>query len=198
VVINPAAGVVATADWRQPWRLYTLGGAPIATLPDSIGRWLAFSPDGQWVAGEHFDGQSTSGIAVVPVTATPTPLVVDTRGVTFGHPAWSPDGRYLAYRAFQGDDLEELVVLDLKPSAGPSLADGDAIYEPPRPTPTPAGVTRNTDRLYEEYIEKYNALTKLMAEGKGSTDEAKVAYEEYAEAKRRYEEAVGGSGAEPP
>ena len=194
VVINTAVGVVATADWRQPWRLYTTGGAPIATLPESIGRWLAFSPNGEWSAGEHFDGQSTSGVAVLPVTTNPTPLVVDTKGVTFGHPAWSPDGRYLAYRAFQGNDLEEFVILDLQPSTGSSLADGGPIFEPPRPTPTPAGVTRNADQLYQKYIETYNALTTLMAEGKGDTPEAQAAYAAYQESKRQYEEAVAGGG----
>jgi len=40
---------------------------------------------------------------------------------------------------------------------------------------------------YQEYIEKYNALTDLMSQGKGDTPEANQAYAEYKEAKENYE-----------
>lgn len=43
---------------------------------------------------------------------------------------------------------------------------------------------------YQQYIAAYNKLTDLMAKGKGHTPEAKLAYEEYKKAKRRYEQLV--------
>lgn len=47
--------------------------------------------------------------------------------------------------------------------------------------------SREATSAYQEYIEKYNALTELMSQGKGDTPEARQAYSEYKEAKENYE-----------
>jgi hypothetical protein len=44
---------------------------------------------------------------------------------------------------------------------------------------------------YQAYIAAYNRLTQLMSQGKGDTPEAQRAYQDYKQAKERYERAIG-------
>jgi hypothetical protein len=46
------------------------------------------------------------------------------------------------------------------------------------------------NQLYKKFVDSYKKVTKLLSEGKGNTNEAIKAYEEYKKAKKAYEESL--------
>lgn len=61
-----------------------------------------------------------------------------------------------------------------------------------------APLAAETTQAYEEYMEAYNAMTRLMAAGQGDSPEGKAAYQKFSLAKEKYEDFLkhGGPGAE--
>lgn len=84
-----------------------------------------------------------------------------------------------------GNDMNDVVQDDTDDPGGTSHADGDA----------PEG-TKDPGATYQSYIQAYNALTKLMAAGKGDTPEAQQAYIEYKTAKDKYEQSLTGTSSD--
>lgn len=55
-----------------------------------------------------------------------------------------------------------------------------------------------TTTAYEEYMEAYNAMAKLMAAGKGDTPEGQEAYQKFSLAKEKYEDFLKHGGGQEP
>lgn len=60
-----------------------------------------------------------------------------------------------------------------------------------------APLSAETTRAYEEYMEAYNAMTRLMAAGKGGTPEGKEAYQKFSLAKEKYDDLLKHGGQAP-
>lgn len=113
-VVYRAAGRFEAPNWtkdghhlifNQQGRLYRIpvdGGTPVE-IPTGFARFNnndhGVSPDGQWLAISHHNGEQPTGdnatIYVVPLTGG-TPRQVTTKAPSYWH-GWSPDGRTLAF-----------------------------------------------------------------------------------------------------
>jgi len=116
-------------------------------IPEHIGgewRYLAWSPDGVW-----FAGQSGQGLVKQPVSGGHTSVLDPSTGWQEGQPTWSPDGTRIAY--VKGDDI---FVMNADGSGQARLTDHPASDRYPHWSPDGSKIVFDTNRdgNYEIYV----------------------------------------------
>jgi TolB protein len=104
-------------------------------LPDQLGAWVQWSPDGQWVIYSRIpNGRVEQGDLYLARSDGSTTQRITTGEVGAAHPTWSPDGNWIAYHS---DEEGGLVILRIdcyfygKPcEEGPHLIASGAVYSP--------------------------------------------------------------------
>lgn len=130
IAVSPNWDRFAIGDYYKPVEIWQLGGHKITTFSaGAFARWITFSPDGQWLAGDRVLKTDPQLQMTVASIGEPEKFyVIEKTAIQYGAPGWSPDGRYLAFRAFRGGSREELMVVDLAAKAI-SFADGGILLQ---------------------------------------------------------------------
>lgn len=188
---------MTTEEHYGQWTIFDRSGRVLARTPPGD-RWqtLTLGPKGKFFVAQHPDPRDGSvELFIAEVSQPDVILPIYSGAVTMGSMGWSADGRLLAGRVFIEGQQVQLRLFDLFGGSGPKPQayrfDPNKKAEN-KDTPPPdeeSSMPRNTQDAYEKYIEAYNALTELMAQGQGDTPEAQEAYQKYKEAKDAYEAA---------
>lgn len=190
-----------TSDQYGQWTIFDQNGRILARTPKGD-RWqtLTLGPKGKFFVAQHPDPDDGSAELVIAEVSQPNVyLPVYSGAINMGSMGWSADGRLLAGRVFHEGRPVQLRLFDLfggtgsKPTPYTFDPDKKVTQKDQRPSneeDQDTQVSRDTQALYDTYIEAYNALTSLMAAGRGDTPEAQEAYAKYQEAKRIYEAAL--------
>jgi hypothetical protein len=130
IAVSPDWKRFAIGDYFKPVSVWALGGAKIATFEAGVfARWITFSPDGQWLAGDRVLKEDPQlQMVAAAIDAPGQVFVVEKTAIQYGVPGWSPDGRYLAFRAFRGGNKEDLMVVDLTGGSS-SFAEGGFLLQ---------------------------------------------------------------------
>jgi hypothetical protein len=130
IAVAPDWKRFAIGDYYKPVSVWAMGGARIATFEAGVfARWITFSPDGRWLAGDRVLKEDPQlQVVVAAIDAPDEVYVVEKTAIQYGVPGWSPDGRYLAFRAFRGGSKEDLMVVDLTGERG-AFAEGGVLQQ---------------------------------------------------------------------